>query len=99
MKNLKVLFFIAVFAMIFTLAASQAFAQPPGPPPPGYHRYGPPPPPPPPPHRGYCIDRCRDNHRADLRGCRYHSRPGYHRRCERRADQRYNRCIRRCRYR
>lgn len=95
MKNLKGLLFIAVFAMIFTLAASQSFAQPPGPPPPGPHRYGPPPS----KHRSYCVDRCRHNQRAALRGCRYHSRPGYYRRCERQADQRYHRCISRCRYR
>lgn len=100
MKNLKGLFFIVVFALISISAVSQVYAQPPGPPIPGDPRYTPPPPPSPPPeHPGYCVDRCRDHFHADIRGCRAHARPGYHRRCERQANYRYHRCKDRCRYR
>jgi len=109
---LKCSLFVAILAIMFASTASQVFAHPAGPDhPPGPHQIVPPPPPPPPGpghyvppppppwRRGRCIERCRDNQRAAIRGCRYHSRPGYNRRCERNTNQRYNRCISRCRYR
>ncbi|PKN86643.1 MAG: hypothetical protein CVU51_06865 [Deltaproteobacteria bacterium HGW-Deltaproteobacteria-1] len=108
---LKCLLLIAILTLIFLSTTSQVFAQPPGPdrpagphkvappppPPPGPDHYGPPPPPP--GRRGYCVERCRGNYHASIRGCRAHSRSGYHRRCERQANYRYHRCMNQCRYR
>ena len=61
----------------------------------GYQEPGPPPP----GHRGHCIDRCRDDFEATMSGCREHSKPGYRRRCERKAKEEERRCVDWCNYR